>query len=284
MTMGADSRHAAFRALHNQGTFLMPNAWDAGSARMLAGSGFAAIGTTSAGIAFSMGLPDHQSVDREIMMARIHEIVSAVNIPVSADLQGGYGIDPAHVAETVRLAIAAGAVGCNIEDLGKTPSDLLDSGLAAERIHAARRAADASGLPFTLTARTDTFLTRHPDALAESIRRGNAFRTAGADCFFVPGITELETVRAVVHSVDLPFNMVMGLRGSALSVEELKSAGVRRISIGGSLARATFGLIRRAAAEMRDTGTFRFADQQVPHQELCDFFEKWENVDSASKD
>ncbi len=132
-------------------------------------------------------------------------------------------------------------------------------------------------MPFTLTARTDAFLTKHSDALAESIRRGNAFRNAGADCFFVPGISDIETITTLVKSVDLPLTVVMGLTGNNLTVAQLQSAGVRRISIGGSLARACFGLIRDAAREMRASGTFRFADNQVPHNELCSFLEKWES-------
>lgn len=266
-----------FKSLHSSGIFTMPNAWDAGSARMLAGAGFPAIGTTSAGIAFAAGLPDHQRLDRDKMVARVAEIAAAVNVPVSADLEAGYGIEPSHVAQTVRMAITAGAVGCNIEDLGNSASELLAPDLAAKRVAAAREAADHAGLPFTITARTDAFLTKHPDALAESIRRGQAFRNAGADCFFVPGISDLETITTLVKSVELPLTVVMGLTGNALTAEQLQSAGVRRISIGGSLARACFGLIGRAAKEMREAGTFRFADEQVPHNELCDFFEKWES-------
>lgn len=244
---------------------------------MLAGSGFSAIGTTSAGIAFAAGLPDHQRMDRSRMLERIREIVASVDVPVSADLEAGYGLEPLRVAETVRLAVAAGAVGCNIEDLGNSASDLLDATLAAERIVAAREALDAAGFPFTLTARTDAFLTKHPEALAESIRRGNAFGEAGADCFFVPGIADLETIKTLVKSVDLPLTVVMGLTGNHLTAAQLQSAGVRRISIGGSLARASFGLIREAAREMRDSGTFRFADGQVPHNELCSLLEEWES-------
>lgn len=267
------SRALRFHELHQSGTFIMPNAWDAGSARMLAAAGFSAMGTTSAGIAFAAGLPDHQRMDRNRMLAQIAEIVSSVDLPVSADLEAGYGIEPGQVAETVRLAIAAGAVGCNIEDLGRSASDLLEADLACQRIAAAREAAGGS-MPFTLTARTDAFLTRHPDALAESIRRGNAFREAGADCFFAPGISDLETIKTLVRSVDLPLTVVMGLAGNPLTFDELQKAGVRRISIGGSLARACFGLIREAAREMRESGTFRFADRQVPHNELCELMDR----------
>ncbi|WP_246047814.1 isocitrate lyase/PEP mutase family protein [Leptospira ilyithenensis] len=255
----------------------MPNAWDAGSARMLAGCGFSAIGTTSAGIAFAAGLPDYQVLDRETMLARVKAIVDAVDIPVSADLEAGYGIQPSEVAETIRQAIAIGVVGCNLEDLsGDKSSPLLDAELASERIYAARKEADANNLPFTLTARTDAFLTNHPNAFDEAVRRANMYYKAGADCLFVPGVGDAETIGKLVNSIQGPINVVMGLTQGKLTVDHLKSLGVRRISIGGSLARACFGLIRRAALEIKETGSFTFADNQYPHNELCEFFEAWE--------
>ncbi len=266
-----------FRELHAHDIFIMPNAWDPGSARMLAGSGFSALGTTSAGIAFASGLPDHQIMDRDTMLQHVKAIVDSVNVPVSADLEGGYGISPDSVADTVRLAIGIGAVGCNIEDLsGNSLSPLLDAELASERIHAARQAANEMGLPFTLTARTDAFLTKHPNALEEAIRRGNMFRQAGADCLFIPGVNDSETISTLVRSIDGPLNVVMGLGHNTLTLSDLRSLGVSRISIGGSLARACFGLIRQAALEMKTNGSFTFADQQYSHQELCDFFAEFE--------
>ncbi|MCE9596499.1 MAG: isocitrate lyase/phosphoenolpyruvate mutase family protein [Spirochaetia bacterium] len=270
-------RGLMFRTLHNTGTFIMPNAWDAGSARMLVGQGFKAIATTSAGIAFAAGLPDHQKLSRDAMLAEVRKIVQSVNVPVSADLEGGYGIAPNVVAETVRMAIEIGVVGCNIEDLsGNVDSPLIEPGLAAERISAIRKVADAQGISFTLTARTDAFLTKHPMAFDEAVRRCNQYRQAGADCLFVPGVGDSETIGNLVRAIDGPMNFVMGLAHSSLNAKELSALGVRRISIGGSLARASFGLIRAAAQEMQTSGTFTFADNQYPHGELCDFFSAWD--------
>ncbi|EMO51999.1 phosphoenolpyruvate mutase [Leptospira noguchii] len=253
----------------------MPNAWDAGSARMLVGSGFSAIGTTSAGIAFAAGLPDHQILDRDVMLECIRNIVTSVDVPVSADLESGYGIEPNKVAETVRRAIEVGVVGCNIEDLSSDHL-LLNAELATERIHSARQEANAAGFAFTLTARTDTFLTNHPHALDETIRRADMYRKAGADCIFIPGVNDLETIGNLVRSIDCPLNVVMGLGKNNFTKVDLQSLGVRRISIGGSLARACFYLIRQAALEMFSRGTFNFAETQLTHKELCDFFAAFE--------
>ncbi|TGM03781.1 isocitrate lyase/phosphoenolpyruvate mutase family protein [Leptospira barantonii] len=273
MTLSQNEKGKLFRGLHDQGTFIMPNAWDAGSARMLSGSGFSSIGTTSAGIAFAAGLPDHQILDRDTMLEHIQKIVFSLNVPVSADLEGGYGIEPDKVAETVRMAIAVGTVGCNIEDLsGDVSSPLLEAQLAVERIFAARQAADATGIVFTLNARTDAFLTNHPKALDEAIHRANLYRKAGADCLFIPGVYDLKTIDDLVRSIDGPLNIVMGLGKSELTLSGLQSLGVRRVSIGGSLARACFHLIREAAFEMIHKGTFSFSEAQYSHKELCDFF------------
>ena len=271
-------RGAAFKALHlASDTFLMPNAWDAGSARVLAAEGFAAIGTTSAGIAFAAGLPDHQRIDRDGMLARVQSIVDAVHSPVNADLESGYGAAPEVVAETVARAIALGAVGANIEDYtGNDTKPLFEATLARERIRATRQRADASGVPFTLTARTDAFLVRHPKAFEESVRRGNLYREAGADCLFVPGVADSATIAALVKEIAGPINVVMGLSGNALTHAQLRDLGVRRISIGGSLARAALELVRGAAREMREHGSFQFADRQYAHQELCQFFASWD--------
>lgn len=277
MNLSQNRKAEVFKDLHARGLFIMPNAWDPGSARILAGAGYPALGTTSAGIAFAQGLPDHQAMDRDAMLERVKAIAASVDVPVSADLEAGYGIDPGLVAQTVGLAIHAGVVGCNIEDVsGKDSAPLLDAQLAADRIRAARQAADRSGLPFTLTARTDTFLTGHPRPLEEAILRANLYRQAGADCIFVPGIADRETIGALVGAVNGPLNVVMGLGQNSLTAAELKSLGVRRISTGGSLARACCGLIRRAAIEMKVEGTFTFSHDQIPHNDLCDFFADWE--------
>jgi len=264
-----------FKELHAQdSTFLMPNAWDAGSARMLSSLGFPAISTTSAGIAFSLGLPDYEgAVSREAMLERVGQITAAVDVPVSADLEAGYGAEPEQVGETIRQAITVGAVGGNVEDFtGELNNPLFDLMLASERIRAARQAADASGMTFTLTARTDCYLADVFNPFAAAVERANRFREAGADCLFVPGVSDPELIAALVKEVDGPLTVVMGLSGSALSVSQLAAMGVRRITVGGSLARATYGLIRQAAVEMTEQGSFSFADRQIPDGELCRFF------------
>lgn len=272
-----DQLHKAlrFRELHaDDSTFLMPNAWDGGSARMLSSQGFPAIATTSAGIAFSLGLPDYaRAVSREVMLERVGQIAAAVDVPVSADLEAGYGAQPERVGETIRQALTVGAVGGNIEDVtGKPSAPLFDLMLASERIRAAREAADASGLPFTLTARTDCYLAGIDAPFAAAVQRANRYRQAGADCLFVPGVSDPEVIAALVKEIDGPLNVVMGLSGSTLSVSQLAALGVRRITIGGSLARATYGLIRRAAVEMKEEGNFSFAERQIPDGELNRFF------------
>jgi 2-methylisocitrate lyase-like PEP mutase family enzyme len=192
---------------------------------------------------------------------------------VSADLEAGYGPAPEDVAETIRQAVAAGAVGGNIEDYTGDPrAPLFDPTLAAERIRAGRAAADASGIAFTLTGRADCYLVGHADPLRESIRRANHYRQAGADCLFVPGVSDAATIGTLVREIDGPINVVMGLRGAPLTMAELEALGVRRVSIGGSLARATFALVRRAAEEMRRAGTFGYAGDQIPDAELSRYF------------
>jgi 2-methylisocitrate lyase-like PEP mutase family enzyme len=271
-------RGAAFKALHlANDAFVMPNAWDAGSARVLAAEGFAAIATTSAGIAFAAGLPDHQRIDRDGMLAHIKPIVDSVHLPVSADLESGYAIAPEAAAETVARAIALGAVGANIEDYtGVEAKPLFEEMLAVERIRAIRQRANATGVPFTLTARTDAFLVGHPKAFDEAVRRTNLYREAGADCLFVPGIADAATIAALVKEIAGPINVVMGLSGNTLTLAQLRDLGVRRISIGGSLARAALELVRCAAREMREHGSFSFADRQYAHAELCRFFASWD--------
>lgn len=264
-----------FRDLHTtEGIFLMPNAWNAGSAVMLASAGFSAIGTTSAGVAFARALPDYEgALSREAALEETRRIVEAVDVPVSADTEDGYGHDPAVVSETIRLFADAGVVGASIEDFSASYSDTLyDRSRAVERVHAAREAADSLDFPFTLTARAECYLIDHPNPFEESVIRANLYREAGADCLFVPGVRDAKTITALAAEIDGPINVVMGLVGNTYTVPELESFGVRRISIGGSLARATFGLIRRAAEEMRDGGTFTFAEQQVPDGDLCRLF------------
>ena len=264
-----------FKQLHlADEIFVMPNAWNAGSARMLAAEGFSAIGTTSAGIAYGLGIPDYEGVlSRDDALDEAQRIVSSINLAVSVDAENGYGHDPETVAETIRLVAKIGAVGANIEDYAATNNhQLYDMDLAVERIKAARAAADSQNFPFTLTARAECYLIGHPDPFSESVKRANAYREAGADCLFVPGVKDVHTIGALVKEVDGPINVVMGLVGEPISVAQLADLGVRRVSIGGSLARATFGLIRQAAREIQQRGSFGYAKQQIPDGELCEFF------------
>ncbi len=267
----------AFKAMHTaKRGFVMPNAWDAGSAILLAGEGFAAIATTSAGIAFSLGRPDYYvpdprlSVSREAMFARMREMVEAVSIPVSGDLEDGYGPRPEDVADTIRLAIEAGLAGGNIEDHDRRGSDgLYDEALAVERIRGARAAiAD----DFVLVARTDALLVPNGGGLNAAIRRGNLFREAGADCIYPPGAADLETIRTLVREIDAPLNIVLGLGALRASVGELLDAGVARISLGGSIARAALGFVRSAARELAAKGTIDFAANQIAQMELNTVF------------
>jgi len=252
----------------------MPNAWNAGSACMLEDAGFPAIGTTSDGIAFCLGLPDYEGLlTREAALEETKRIAAAVRVPVSADAENGYGDSPEDVAETIRLVAQTGAVGASIEDYtGRPDEPLYERTLAIERIQAARNAADSLDVPFTLTGRAECYLVNHPEAFEESVVRANLYRAAGADCLYVPGIKDLKTISAMVKEIDGPINVVMGLAGNPLTIKQLEDVGVKRVSVGGTLARVTFGAIRRAAKELRESGTFQFAKQQVPDEELCRFF------------
>jgi 2-methylisocitrate lyase-like PEP mutase family enzyme len=263
-----------FLALHTapQG-FILPNAWDAGTAAVLAAQGFPAIATTSAGIAFSLGQPDYQVADpgraitRARMFERIAEIVAAVDVPVSADLEAGYGDSPEAVAETVRMAVAAGLAGGNIEDKIPGRPALYDETLAVERIAAARQAAP----DFVLNARTDVLL--QPDGEVETaIRRGRLFLEVGADCVFVPGTVDPEVARALVRGIGGPVNLVMGLGTSAGNTHELIALGVQRITVGGSLARAALGFLRDAAQELLRDGTVGYSRSQMSAGELARLF------------
>ncbi|WP_299907462.1 isocitrate lyase/phosphoenolpyruvate mutase family protein [uncultured Paracoccus sp.] len=257
-----------FKALHEgEAAFVIPNPWDAGTARLLAGLGFAALATTSAGYAFARGKRDSAaSLSRDEILENASEIVAATDLPVSADLEDGFGAGPETCAETIRCAIAIGLVGGSIEDAtGDSAAPIHSFGLAVERIRAAAEA--SRGKPFLLTARADNYLCGRPD-LADTIRRLRAFAEAGADVLYAPGLPDLEAIRTVCRSVDQPVNVVMGLSGPSYSVHELSQAGVRRISVGGSFARAALGAVMRAAEEVRSRGTFTYAAEAMPGNEI----------------
>ncbi|MBI1760566.1 MAG: isocitrate lyase/phosphoenolpyruvate mutase family protein [Acidobacteria bacterium] len=268
---------AALRALHQRDhAFIIPNPWDVGTARLLAQLGFEALATTSAGYAFSVGQCDNR-VGRDRMLAHVAAIAAATDLPVSGDLENGYGDDPATVAETVKLAAAAGLVGCSIEDSSNRPGETLyELEHAAERLRAAAEAARALPFPFTLTGRAENFLFGQPDLppdLKDTINRLQAYQAAGADVLFAPGLTKKEDIAAVVSSVDRPVNVVMGLQGVQLGLAELSALGVKRISVGSALTRAAYGAFLRAAREMQQHGTFTFAKEAVSYQELSALFE-----------
>ncbi|MGH7634851.1 MAG: isocitrate lyase/PEP mutase family protein [Gemmatimonadaceae bacterium] len=262
----------AFYALHHGlKAFIIPNPWDAGSARILALLGFEALATTSAGFAFSLGEAD-ATVDRSTNIKGIADIATATDLPVSADLENGYGDAPDTVAETIRRAAAAGAVGGSIEDAtGRRDDPIYARAFAVERVRAAVHAARAQPFPFTLTARAENYLHGRQD-LGDTIARLQAYQEAGADVLYAPGLATRDEIAAVVRSVDRPVNVVMGLQGAQLSLEQLSSLGVRRVSVGGSLCRAAFGALLRAAREMRERGTFTYAGDAVSHRELCRMF------------
>ncbi len=274
------ARGRAFLELHHMSRgFVMPNAWDPGSAVVLASEGFQAIGTTSAGIAFSLGKPDYNvrdsrlAVSREEMLAVVGKIVEAVSIPVNADLEAGYGDAPEDVAETIRLAMAVGAAGGNIEDTDAAHDRLFDEALAVERIAAARAAIDAAGGGFVLNARTDALQFPGDDALKVAVQRANRFLAAGADCVFVPGVTDVARVQTLAREITGPLNIVVGLNEAAASALQLIDAGAKRISVGGSIARSVMGLVRRSARELREHGTVSYASSQIPQRELNALFE-----------
>lgn len=281
MSKDRTSATRIFKALHTARTgFIMPNAWDAGSALVLAASGFPAIATTSAGIAFALGKQDYGvtsaalAVPRDEMFECIRKIVDAVSLPVNADLEAGYGDSPDEVTETIALAIEAGVAGGNIEDKIPEQPDLYDEKLAVERIAAARAVIDDAGSDFVLTARTDPFLVLGQAGLADAIRRANLYREAGADCLYAPGASDPDTVKTLIREINGPINVVMGLGTAQGSAHALIAAGVQRISLGGSIARSALGFVRRCADELRERGTLNFAEQQISQADLNALFAK----------
>jgi 2-methylisocitrate lyase-like PEP mutase family enzyme len=261
-----------FRALHERNqAFIIPNPWDIGTARILAHLGFEALATTSMGYAFSAGQRDN-TVGRERIMRHIAEIASATDLPVSADLENGFGDAPEDAAETIRLAATAGVVGGSIEDATeRSEAPIYEKSHAVERVRAAVESARALPFTFTLTARAENYLHGRPD-LRDTIARLQAYQEAGADVLYAPGLTSKEDIAAVVRSVARPVNVVMGLQGVQLSQDELSALGVRRISVGSALTRTALGAFVRAAREMREHGTFTFAKDAVKSGEMNAIF------------
>jgi 2-methylisocitrate lyase-like PEP mutase family enzyme len=250
---------ATFRALHESGCFVLPNPWDVGSAVYLQQLGFQALATTSAGFAFTQGLPDSVSaVPRDLMLAHIREVVAATPLPVNADFQNGYADEPEGVAASVTVCIATGVAGLSIEDAtGDSAAPLYDFDLAVERIKAARAAIDAAGLPVVLTARSEAYLVGQPDPARVALDRLVAFVEAGADCLFAPGVREPDEIAAMVKAVSpKPVNVLVSAPNPALSLARLADLGVRRISVGSALARVAWGAFMRAAQDIKNTGSF----------------------------
>jgi 2-methylisocitrate lyase-like PEP mutase family enzyme len=252
-------KRRTFRALHERGCFVIPNPWDVGSALYLQHLGFKALATTSSGVAWSMGLADG-AVTLEPMLDHIRALVEATDLPVNADFLDGFAVAPEDVAANVTRCVATGVAGLSIEDsTAETPT--LEFELAVDRVRAARAAIDAAGDDTLLVARSEVFLQKHPAALKESIRRLVAFADAGADCLYAPGASTRDDIGAIVEAVaPKPVNVLARNLGG-LTVSDLAAIGVRRVSVGGSLARVAWGAFQRAASEMLDAGTFTaFAD------------------------
>jgi 2-methylisocitrate lyase-like PEP mutase family enzyme len=261
-----------FRELHErQGAFIIPNPWDTGSAVLLEQLGFRALATTSAGCAFSLGKRDN-AIGRDEAIKHLTMIASATGLPVSGDLENGFGDDPGAPAETIRRAATSGAVGASIEDASyRTDAPIYDLGLAIERIQAAAEVAHGLLFPFTLTARCENYLVGRPN-LAETIKRLQAYQDAGADVLYAPGIVGTEEIATLVKSLDRPVNVLAALQGFPTSLAELSGLGVRRISVGSALSRAAFGAFLRAAEEMKNKGTFGFSGEAVSYRDLNAMF------------
>jgi 2-methylisocitrate lyase-like PEP mutase family enzyme len=260
----------AFRKLHaGPGIFVLPNAWDVASARLIEEAGFPAIATSSAGVAWAHGYADGERISRGEMLALVHRIAVRVRAPVTADMEAGYGPTPESAAETARGVIAAGAVGLNLED-GTNEGTLVEVALQVERIRAAREAGAQAGVALVVNGRTDAFEVKGwspADRLATAVRRANAYRAAGADCVFVPHVSDPATIALLAREIEGPLNVIAG--PPAPPIAELERLGVRRASLGPRIVQATLGLIRRIAAELRDRGTYEaMADLVVPFAEV----------------
>jgi len=266
----------SFRALHERsGIFIMPNPWDAGTAKLFASLGFEALATTSLGFSSSRGRVDGTlSISREELIANCREIASATELPVNADLENGYADDPDEAATIIRLAADAGIVGGSIEDAPGDPAKpIYDFDLAVERVAAAARVAHSLPFPFTFTARAENYLHGRPD-LDDTIHRLQAFAAVGADVLFAPGLRDLETIRQVVAAVPKPVNVVMSSADPEITAQQLADVGVKRISVGGALSRLAFAAVREAAVVMRNAGTFRWVRDTFSSKDLKAIFQK----------
>jgi len=268
-----------FRDGHTVGgtkPLLLPNSWDAASTIIYEEAGFEAVGTSSAGIAASLGVPDGEVLGRDDMLAVVERIANSVDIPVSADMEAGYGDSPPEVAETVRLTIEAGAVGINLEDGTNDPAQpLIETDQHAARIRAAREAADEAGIPLVINGRTDVFWREvgdKSDQVVATIERANAYAAAGSDCLFVPGVTDLSAISELVAGIDGPVNILGG--PGAPPIADLENAGVARVSIGSGPMRATLGFLREISAELLTTGTYDRMANAIPYAELIDLLEE----------
>lgn len=268
--MSLEQKAARLRALHDEGSVLvLPNAWDAASAAVIEEAGAQAIATSSAGVAWTLGYPDGERLTRDVMLAAVARIAAAVEVPVTADVEAGYGPDPVDVATTVAATLDAGAVGINLED-SSAPGQLYLADAQADRIRGAREAAVGAGVrSFVINARTDVYLREigEPDTrLGEVLARTEAYAAAGADCLFVPGLLELETLESLVASAPLPISAMA--RPGGPSIAALAAAGVRRISVGPAISEAAYGLARRAARELLEAGTYESLDGAIAFPEL----------------
>jgi 2-methylisocitrate lyase-like PEP mutase family enzyme len=265
---------AEFRKLHASGCFLLPNPWDVGSARYLQHLGFKALATTSAGFAFSRGLPDEvRALPRDLMLAHIREIAAATALPVNADFQSGYADAPEGVAESVALCVATGVAGLSIEDsTGDAATPLYGEEMAIDRVRAARAAIDIAGVPVVLTARCEAWLVGHPDAARVALRRLVAFAEAGADCLYAPGVKDLDEIARIVKAVaPKAVNVLVSAPSADLTLPRLTEIGVRRISVGSALARVAWGAFMKAARGMAE-GSFEGLAGAAPFGELNELF------------
>jgi 2-methylisocitrate lyase-like PEP mutase family enzyme len=263
-----------FLRRHNEGPMIrMPNAWDKGTAKIMEDAGAEALGTTSAGILYAQGLPDYEgALTRDECLRYAEDICNAVDIPISIDSEDGYGDTPEQVADSFKMMIEVGAMGGSIEDHPRVAGrDLLTAEETADRVRAARETIDASGVPFVLTARAECYLVGHPDRLNESIRRIQMYEAAGAHCVYVPGLRKSEEIQAVLDAVTCPVNILVGIKTFDLLLSDLEAMGVRRISTGGSIACAAFGLIRAATQGVLNDD-LGYRDGMITHDEFTRLF------------